>query len=168
MTHASKRQITSAVQLIRESKLPVLLIGGGVIKAAATAELWQLVQSTDMPVVTTPNGRGAFPEAHERHMGRSGLYGHASARFMLQDADLIIAIGASLSAIRSADNPKLFSHNARLIHADIDPAEVGRIRKADVSIVGDAKHVLQALGESLSGNEGHTPCHTGGMPTLGS
>lgn len=69
MTHASKRQITSAVQLIRESKLPVLLIGGGVIKAAATAELWQLAQSTDMPVVTTPNGRGAFPEAHERHMG---------------------------------------------------------------------------------------------------
>jgi acetolactate synthase-1/2/3 large subunit len=164
-THASKRQITSAVRLIREAKRPVLLIGGGVIKAAATAELWQLVQATDMPVVTTPNARGAFPEAHERHMGISGPYGHASAGFMLQDADLIIAIGTSLSAIRTVDNPEPFSHNARLIHTDIDPAEVGRIRKADISIVGDAKHVLQALTDSLSGNEGHTPyVHLQTMP----
>ncbi|MFF1880666.1 thiamine pyrophosphate-binding protein [Pseudarthrobacter sp. NPDC058196] len=156
-THASRRQISLAVQHIREATRPLLFIGGGVVKAAATAELRQFVESIDLPVVTTPKGRGAFPEAHERHLGVTGPYGHASARIMLQEADLIIAIGTSLNAMTSSSSPERFAHTAKLIHADIDPAEVGRIHKADVSIVGDAKDVLHALAEAFSGTDAHAP-----------
>lgn len=155
-TIAHKGQISSAAQLVRQSQRPVLFIGGGVIKADAATELGQLVQLTGIPVVTTPNARGTFPEADERHLGISGRHGTDSAFLALKDSDLVLAIGTGLSE-RSTGNPAFFAPKAKLIHADIDPTEISKVRIADVSIVGDAKEIIRSLTETLAGDERNRP-----------
>jgi acetolactate synthase-1/2/3 large subunit len=154
-TKVHQRQIESAVQLILEANQPVLLTGGGVITAEATAQLRKFVQLADIPVVTTPDARGAFPESDGHHHGVLGEHGSPSAQTTLRDSDLIIAIGTSLN--EHSTRIQLAKPAVKLIHADIDPAEVGRVRAADLSIVGDAKHVLHALTENLAYRQQNAP-----------
>lgn len=138
------RQIEEAVRMISEAERPVLYIGGGVIKADASAELRAFAEYTGVPVVTTLMARGSFPDSHELHMGMPGMHGRVSAVAALQKSDLLITIGARFDD-RVTGKLDSFAPNAKVIHADIDPAEIGKIREADVPIVGDAREVLSSL-----------------------
>lgn len=144
VTAPHSRQISQAVKLIGESERPVLYIGGGVIKADASAELREFAEYTGIPVVTTLMALGAFPESHELHMGMPGMHGTVPAVAALQRSDLLITIGARFDDRVTGDTDS-FAPDAKVIHADIDPAEIGKIRDVDVPIVGDAKKVLHAL-----------------------
>ncbi|RSZ66108.1 acetolactate synthase large subunit [Corynebacterium hylobatis] len=144
VTTPHSRQITQAVQLIAESERPCLYIGGGVIKADAHKELLDFAEYTGIPVVTTLMALGAFPESHPLHMGMPGMHGAVPAVGAMQRADLLIAIGARFDD-RVTGNLDEFAPDAQVIHADIDPAEIGKIREVTVPIVGDAREVLSAL-----------------------
>ena len=136
--------ISDAAALISQSKKPVLYVGGGVIKADAAKELMQLAEITGAPVVTTLMARGAFPDSHKQHLGMPGMHGTVAAVTALQKADLLITLGARFDD-RVTGKLSTFAPNAKIIHADIDPAEIGKNRHADVAIVGDLKNVLRAL-----------------------
>lgn len=142
------RQIRSAAKLICRSHRPVLYIGGGVIKARAWQELADLVAIAEIPVVTTLMARGGFPDSHRLHMGMPGMHGSVSAVGALQKADLLIAVGTRFDD-RVTGNLESFAPAAKVIHADIDPAEIGKNRAVDVPVVGDAKAFLGGLVESL-------------------
>ena len=137
-------QIAAAAKLIASARRPVLYVGGGVIKAAACAELRQLAEITGIPVVTTLMARGAFPDSHEQHLGMPGMHGTVAAVAGLQRADLIVALGARFDD-RVTGALASFAPLAKVIHADIDPAEISKNRIADVPIVGDAKDVITEL-----------------------
>jgi acetolactate synthase-1/2/3 large subunit len=136
--------IADAAALIAQSKKPVLYVGGGVIKAEAAAELMQFAQITGAPVVTTLMARGAFPDSHKQHLGMPGMHGTVAAVTALQKADLLITLGARFDD-RVTGKLSTFAPNAKIIHADIDPAEIGKNRHADVAIIGDLKNILRAL-----------------------
>ena len=136
--------ISDAAALIAQSKKPVLYVGGGVIKADAAKELMQLAEITGAPVVTTLMARGAFPDSHKQHLGMPGMHGTVAAVTALQKADLLITLGARFDD-RVTGKLSTFAPNAKIIHADIDPAEIGKNRHADVAVVGDLKNVLRAL-----------------------
>ena len=136
--------ISDAAALIAQSKRPVLYVGGGVIKADAAKELMQLAEITGAPVVTTLMARGAFPDSHKQHLGMPGMHGTVAAVTALQKADLLITLGARFDD-RVTGKLSTFAPNAKIIHADIDPAEIGKNRHADVAVVGDLKNVLRAL-----------------------
>jgi acetolactate synthase-1/2/3 large subunit len=136
--------ITDAAALIAQSKKPVLYVGGGVIKADAAKELMQLAQLTGAPVVTTLMARGAFPDSHKQHLGMPGMHGTVAAVTALQKADLLITLGARFDD-RVTGKLSTFAPTAKIIHADIDPAEIGKNRHADVAVVGDLKNILRAL-----------------------
>ncbi len=136
--------ISDAAALISQSKKPVLYVGGGVIKADAAKELMQLAEITGAPVVTTLMARGAFPDSHKQHLGMPGMHGTVAAVTALQKADLLITLGARFDD-RVTGKLSTFAPNAKIIHADIDPAEIGKNRHADVAVVGDLKNVLRAL-----------------------
>jgi acetolactate synthase-1/2/3 large subunit len=136
--------ISDAAALIAQSKKPVLYVGGGVIKADAAKELMQLAQVTGAPVVTTLMARGAFPDSHKQHLGMPGMHGTVAAVTALQKADLLITLGARFDD-RVTGKLSTFAPNAKIIHADIDPAEIGKNRHADVAVVGDLKNILRAL-----------------------
>ncbi|HJD90497.1 MAG TPA: acetolactate synthase large subunit [Corynebacterium urealyticum] len=142
------RQVEEAVRLISEAKRPVLYIGGGVIKSEAHSELRTFAEANDIPVVTTLMALGAFPESHELHMGMPGMHGSVPAVAALQRSDLLIAIGTRFDD-RVTGKLESFAPNAKVIHADIDPAEIGKIREVQVPIVGDAKEVLAALHKAI-------------------
>ena len=144
VTTPHSRQITQAVQLISEAERPCLYIGGGVIKADANRELLEFAEYTGIPVVTTLMALGAFPESHPLHMGMPGMHGTVPAIGAMQRSDLLIAIGARFDD-RVTGNLEYFAPDAKVIHADIDPAEIGKIREVAVPIVGDAREVLSAL-----------------------
>ena len=144
VTTPHSRQIEEAVRMIAAAERPVLYVGGGVIKADASAELIAFAEMTGVPVVTTLMARGAFPDAHELHMGMPGMHGKVSAVAALQKSDLLITIGARFDD-RVTGQLSTFAPLAKVIHADIDPAEIGKIREAHVPIVGDAREVLAAL-----------------------
>ena len=144
VTTPHSKQIREAVRLMKESRRPVLYVGGGVIRAAASGELAQLAALTGIPVVTTLMARGAFPDSHPQHLGMPGMHGTVAAVAGLQKSDLIISLGARFDD-RVTGNLDSFAPNARIIHADIDPAEIGKNRHADVPIVGDCKEVINAL-----------------------
>ncbi|ALA67139.1 acetolactate synthase large subunit [Corynebacterium lactis] len=144
VTTPHSRQIEEAAELIASSNKPVLYIGGGVIKADASKELIAFAEQTGVPVVTTLMARGAFPDSHELHMGMPGMHGKVSAVAALQKSDLLITIGARFDD-RVTGHLESFAPNAKVIHADIDPAEIGKLREVDVPIVGDAREVLAAL-----------------------
>src|SRR5687767_4381534 len=129
---------------ILASKRPVRYVGGGVIRAQASAELAQLAALTGIPVVTTLMARGAFPDSHPQHLGMPGMHGTVAAVAGLQKSDLIISLGARFDD-RVTGNLDSFAPNALVIHADIDPAEIGKNRHADVPIVGDCKEVIAQL-----------------------
>ncbi len=147
-TQPHNRQVKEAAKLICKAKRPVLYIGGGVIKARAWQELADLVDLVDIPVVTTLMARGAFPDDHPLHMGMPGMHGSVSAVGALQKSDLLIAVGTRFDD-RVTGRLDSFAPEAKVIHADIDPAEIGKNRVVDVPVVGDAKVFLSALIEAL-------------------
>ena len=138
------QSITDAAQLIAESKKPVFYVGGGVIKSNASAELKELVEKVGAPVVTTLMALGAFPDSHRQHLGMPGMHGSVSAVTALQKADLLITLGARFDD-RVTGKLSSFAPKARVIHVDIDPAELGKNRSVDVPINGDLKAVIKAL-----------------------
>ena len=141
---ASSEAIRDAAALIAQSKAPVLYVGGGAIKAAAHKELLKLAELTGAPVVTTLMARGAFPDSHPQHLGMPGMHGTVAAVTALQKADLLITLGARFDD-RVTGKLSTFATNAKIIHADIDPAEIGKNRRADVALVGDLKLTIDAL-----------------------
>ena len=138
------KQIREAARLIAEAKRPVFYVGGGVVKAGAAAELAELVKITGIPVVTTLMARGVFPDSHELHMGMPGMHGTVAAVGALQRSDLLIALGTRFDD-RVTGKLDSFAPEAKVIHADIDPAEISKNRVADVPIVGDVKEVISQL-----------------------
>ncbi len=144
VTTPHAKQIKEAVRLIREARRPVLYVGGGVIRARASRELAQLAALTGIPVVTTLMARGAFPDSNPQHLGMPGMHGTVAAVAGLQKSDLIISLGARFDD-RVTGNLDSFAPNALVIHADIDPAEIGKNRHADVPIVGDCREVIAQL-----------------------
>lgn len=138
------KQIREAAKLIAMARRPVLYVGGGVIKAGASAVLKQLAELTGAPVVTTLMARGAFPDSHDLHMGMPGMHGSVGAVYALQKADLLVALGARFDD-RVTGHLESFAPGAAIVHADIDPAEIGKNRAADVPIVGDARYVIEEL-----------------------
>jgi acetolactate synthase-1/2/3 large subunit len=138
------RQVREAAKLISSARRPVLYVGGGVLKSHATAELRRVAELTGIPVVTTLMARGAFPDSHAQHLGMPGMHGSVAAVTALQKADLLIALGTRFDD-RVTGKLDTFAPHAAIIHADIDPAEIGKNRTADVPIVGDIREVLLEL-----------------------
>ena len=144
VTRPHAKQIREAARLIAEASRPVLYVGGGVLKARAAAELRVLAELTGIPVVTTLMARGAFPDSHPQHLGMPGMHGTVAAVTALQKADLLIALGARFDD-RVTGKLSSFAPSAKIIHADIDPAEIGKNRVADVPIVGDCREAIADL-----------------------
>lgn len=138
------KSIKDAAALIAQSSKPVFYVGGGVIKANASKELMQLAELVGAPVVTTLMALGSFPDSHPQHFGMPGMHGTVGAVTALQKADLLITLGARFDD-RVTGKLSTFAVNAKVIHADIDPAEIGKNRYADVPVVGDLKHTIAAL-----------------------
>jgi acetolactate synthase-1/2/3 large subunit len=138
------RRVKEAVDLIARAKRPVLYVGGGVIKAEASGELRRFAEATGVPVTTTLMGRGAFPDGHPLAMGMPGMHGTYTAITAIQKSDLLISIGVRFDD-RVTGNPRFFAPHAKVIHVDVDPAEIGKVRIAEVPIVGDARRVLEQL-----------------------
>ena len=143
-TRPHSKQIREAAKLILSSRQPVLYVGGGVIRANASASLRILAELTGIPVVTTLMARGAFPDSHTQHLGMPGMHGTVAAVGALQKADLLITLGARFDD-RVTGKLSSFAPNASVIHADIDPAEIGKNREADIPIVGDVAEVIPEL-----------------------
>jgi acetolactate synthase-1/2/3 large subunit len=142
--HPHGKQIREAARLMVTARRPVLYVGGGVLKAGASAALRQLAELTGIPVLTTLMARGAFPDSHPQHLGMPGMHGTVAAVYALQKSDLIVALGARFDD-RVTGKLDSFAQGAAVIHADIDPAEIGKNRAADVPIVGDARFVIEEL-----------------------
>ncbi|MFA9276845.1 MAG: acetolactate synthase large subunit [Rhodoluna sp.] len=147
VTKAHGKQIQAAADLIVEAKKPVFYVGGGIIRSGASKELLELVNLVGAPVVTTLMARGAFPDSHENNLGMPGMHGTVPAVLALQESDLLITLGARFDD-RVTGKASLFAPNAKVIHVDIDPAEIGKIRAAEVPIVGDLKDVIADLIET--------------------
>ena len=148
--HPHGKQIREAARLIAGARRPVLYVGGGVLKAGATEGLRKLAELTGIPVVTTLMARGAFPDSHPQHLGMPGMHGTVAAVYALQKADLLVALGARFDD-RVTGKLDSFAPDAAIVHADIDPAEIGKNRAADVPIVGDARHVIDELIAAVDG-----------------
>ncbi|RNI21423.1 acetolactate synthase large subunit [Flexivirga caeni] len=148
VTRPHHKQIRAAARLIRESKRPVFYLGGGIVRAEAAQELRELVDLAGIPLVTTLMARGVVPDSHPLHLGMPGMHGSVAAVTALQKADLLIAIGTRFDD-RVTGDLSSFAPGAKVIHADIDPAEVSKNRGADVPIVGDAKAVIEDLTVAL-------------------
>ncbi len=143
------KQVREAAKLISASERPVLYVGGGVLKAHAAEELLALAELTGIPVVTTLMARGAFPDSHRQHLGMPGMHGSVAAVTALQKSDLLITLGARFDD-RVTGHLPTFAPDAKVIHADVDPAEIGKNRAVAVPIVGDAKAVIRELTAVLS------------------
>lgn len=143
-TTVADADIERAVTEIRSAHAPVLYVGGGVIKAGAAQSLRELAELTKIPVVTTLMARGALPDHHPQHYGMPGMHGTVAAVAALQKSDLIIAVGARFDD-RVTGKPQSFAPGARVVHIDIDPAEIGKNRRVDVAIVGPARTAVRAL-----------------------
>jgi len=148
VTRPHGKQIREAARLIAAAERPILYVGGGVIRAEASEELRRFVEVSEIPVVTTLMARGALPDSHPLHLGMPGMHGSVSAVTGLQKSDLIIALGARFDD-RVTGQLSTFAPFAKVIHADIDPAEIGKNRRADVPIVGDCKAVITDLTEAV-------------------
>jgi acetolactate synthase-1/2/3 large subunit len=152
------KQIREAARLIREAHRPVLYVGGGVIRSRASDLLREFVDLTQIPVVTTLMARGAVPDSHPLNLGMPGMHGTVAAVTALQKSDLLITLGARFDD-RVTGQLSTFATHAKVIHADIDPAEISKNRVADVPIVGDCKDVISDLitvlrGEQEAGHRG--------------
>ncbi len=146
--HGHPAQIKKAAKLVNESKKPVILAGRGVIISGAFPELKELAEKAQIPVITTLLGIGCFPEDHILSLGMIGMHGMAYANLAVHNSDLIIAIGMRFDD-RATGKVSGFAPNARIIHIDIDPAEIGKNVRVDIPIVGDVKHVLHELNKHI-------------------
>ncbi|WP_258723828.1 acetolactate synthase large subunit [Cellulomonas sp. NS3] len=144
VTKPHAKQIREAARLLATARRPVLYVGGGVIRSRASEALRKLVDASGAPVVTTLMARGALPDSHPQHLGMPGMHGTVAAVAALQKADLIVSLGARFDD-RVTGKLSSFAPGATIVHADIDPAEIGKNRAADVPIVGDLKEVLADL-----------------------
>ena len=142
------KQIKLATRELLKAKKPVVLAGGGVIKSEASHELFKLIKTLDFPVVSTMLGKGAFPESDSHFVGLAGVQSCAVANAALKESDLVLAIGTRF-ADRVTGDTTTFAKNAKIIHIDIDPAEISKNVHADIPIVGDANVVLHSLNEAL-------------------
>jgi len=138
------KQVREAAKLIAAAERPVFYVGGGVVKAHASVELRELAEFVGAPVTTTLMARGVFPDSHPQHVGMPGMHGSVSAVTALQQADLLITLGARFDD-RVTGVLSSFAPGAKVIHADIDPAEISKNRTADVPIVGSVKEILPEL-----------------------
>ena len=143
-----KGQIKTAIKMIKDSKKPLIIAGAGILKAHAYEELKEFVEKTNIPVAMTLLGLGSFPGNHELALGMIGMHGTTYANYAANEADLIIAAGMRFDD-RVTGNPQKFVPNAKIIHIDIDPAEIGKNKLIDVPIVGDLKSVLKDFNEKV-------------------
>lgn len=150
VTRGHSKQIREAAKLITESQRPVLYVGGGVVRAEASDELLKLAKTIGAPVVTTLTARGAYPDSDPQNLGMPGMHGTVPAVTAMQKSDLLIALGARFDD-RVTGVVSEFAPRAKVIHVDVDPAEISKIRIADVPIVGDLRYVLPELNEILEG-----------------
>jgi acetolactate synthase-1/2/3 large subunit len=148
-TRPHGKQIREAAKLICAARKPVLYVGGGVLKAEASEELMRLAELTNIPVVTTLMARGAFPDSHPQHVGMPGMHGTVAAVAAMQRSDLLVALGARFDD-RVTGQLSSFAPDAQIVHADIDPAEISKNRRADVPIVGDCREVIVELIEAVA------------------
>ncbi len=142
------RMVREAVREICAAERPVIYAGGGVIKANGHEALRRLAEQANLPVVTTLMARGAFPDSHPQHLGMPGMHGHWTAVTAMQKADLLITLGARFDD-RVTGNLEAFAPDARVIHVDVDPAEIGKNREPEVPIVGDCRLVTEQLCDAL-------------------
>ncbi len=142
--------VRSAADLILNAERPVLYAGGGVLRAHACDELWDLAMRQQLPVVTTLMARGAFPDSHPLSLGMPGMHGCYAAVTAMQRSDLLVAVGARFDD-RVTGRLDGFAPEAKVVHVDIDPKEIGKNRAADVALVGDARRVLVELNATLPG-----------------
>ncbi len=161
------RQVRQAAKMIVAAERPVLYVGGGVVKADAAEDLYRLAELTGIPVVTTLMARGAFPDGHRQNLGMPGMHGTVAAVGALQQADLLIAVGTRFDD-RVTGKLSSFAPSARVIHADIDPAEIGKNKPVDVPIVGDAKASIIALTDAIQAqlDSGAQPDYTDWWRTI--
>ena len=143
-----KGQIKTAIKMIKDSKKPLIIAGAGILKGHAYDELKEFVDKTNIPVAMTLLGLGSFPANHELALGMIGMHGTTYANYAANEADLVIAAGMRFDD-RVTGNPQKFLPNAKIIHIDIDPAEIGKNKLIDVPIVGDLKNVLAELNEKI-------------------
>src|SRR6476661_1012651 len=138
------KQIKDAAKLIQAATRPVIYAGGGILKANASAELQELAEIANLPVVTTLMARGAMPDSHPLCLGMPGMHGNYTAVTSMQRSDLLIALGSRFDD-RITGKVSTFAPDAKIIHVDIDPAELGKVRRPDVPIVGDCRLVIEEL-----------------------
>ncbi len=143
--------IAAAADLIRAAERPVLYVGGGILKARAAEALKELAELTGIHVVTTLMARGAFPDSHDLCLGMPGMHGNFTAVTAMQESDLLIALGARFDD-RVTGRLDGFAQGAKIIHVDIDAAELGKVRRPDVAILGDCRVAIEALVSDLSSN----------------
>jgi acetolactate synthase-1/2/3 large subunit len=143
-TKGHPRKIKEAAELILQSRKPVIYAGGGILKARAAEALRELAELVDIHVVTTLMARGAFPDDHPLCLGMPGMHGNYTAVTAMQQSDLLIALGSRFDDRVTGKVPS-FAPDAKIIHVDIDPAELGKVRRPDVPIVGDCRLVIEEL-----------------------
>ncbi|MCP4791779.1 MAG: biosynthetic-type acetolactate synthase large subunit [Actinomycetia bacterium] len=150
-TGVDASDIAAAADMIRSAERPVLYVGGGILKARAAEVLRQLAELTGIHVVTTLMARGAFPDSHDLCLGMPGMHGNFTAVTAMQEADLLVALGARFDD-RVTGRLDGFAPDARVVHVDIDSAELGKVRRADVAIQGDCRVAVEALIADLQAN----------------
>jgi acetolactate synthase-1/2/3 large subunit len=147
------RMIKEAARLVAAAERPVIYAGGGILKARAAEVLKELAETTGIPVVTTLMARGAFPDGHPLNLGMPGMHGNYTAITAMQEADLLVALGTRFDD-RVTGRLDGFAPGARIVHVDIDPAELGKVRKPDVPIVGDCRQVIGEMVKAIRDIEG--------------
>jgi acetolactate synthase-1/2/3 large subunit len=148
VTEGDRELIRQAAEMIRDAERPVLYVGGGILKARAADALRELAEMVQIPVVTTLMARGAFPDSHELNLGMPGMHGNYSAVTAMQKSDLLISLGARFDD-RVTGKLDGFAPDAKIIHVDIDPAELGKVRRANVGIQGDCRLVIEGLNHAI-------------------
>jgi len=149
------KQIKQAAHMIAQSKRPILYVGGGCLKAEAWDDIAKLAELAKLPTTTTMMGKGAFPETHDLSLGMPGMHGARYTNYAMTQTDLLIGIGVRFDD-RVTGKLEAFAKNAKIIHVDIDPAEIGKVINADVPIVGDAKNIVDGIIRELKKME-HKP-----------
>jgi acetolactate synthase I/II/III large subunit len=148
-THGDPVLVAQAVELIMAAERPVIYAGGGILKARASGALAELADRTGIPVTTTLMARGSFPDSHPLCLGMPGMHGNYTAVTAMQKSDLLIALGSRFDD-RVTGKVSAFAPGAKVIHVDIDPAELGKVRTADVPIAGDCRLVIEAMLEEMA------------------
>jgi len=152
-TKGHPKQIKDAVRLMGEAQRPVIYAGGGILKARAAEALRELAELTGAPVVTTLMARGAFPDRHDQALGMPGMHGNYTAVTSMQQSDLLIALGSRFDD-RVTGKVGAFAPDAKIIHVDVDPAELGKVRRPDVPIVGDCRFVIEEMVKGVRADRG--------------